>query len=177
MMSSSFNWTRLILSVLVAGTFGFGLLLLGAEVGWWQLYAQTPAQPINFPHTQHAGELGLDCTYCHAHVEESRHAGAPPLELCMDCHEGVATEKPEIQKLTRYYNEGTPVEWARIHNLPQYVYFSHKRHLKGGVDCSNCHGAVKQMEVIRQVRPLNMGWCVACHRAYDAPLECSTCHK
>lgn len=171
------NWTRLIITGMILGLFGLFLGILAAQTGWWQLYAQTPEQPIDFPHTKHAGQLGLACTYCHIHVEKSREAGAPPLSICMGCHQKIATDKPEIQKLTRYYNEKKPVEWGRIHNLPSFIYFSHKRHLKGGVDCSNCHGAVKQMAEVKQVRPLKMGWCVSCHRTYDAPLECSTCHK
>ena len=136
-----------------------------------------PAQPIAFSHAIHAGDMALDCTHCHQYVEISRHPGLPSVATCMECHEFAATDRPEIQKLTGYWQEGREVEWIKVYDLPWHVYFSHKRHVKADVDCANCHGDVTVQMPIRQVRSLKMGWCVSCHRENAAPTDCWTCHK
>jgi hypothetical protein len=159
------------------GYFGLFALVIGALGYGWVRDHRAPEQPIAFPHTIHAGQLGLPCTYCHLYVEKSRQAGAPYLETCMGCHRNVATDKPEIKKLAQYYESNTPIEWNRIHNLPEFVYFSHKRHIKAGLDCSACHGEMRGTVKVRQVRSLKMGWCVTCHKAKGAPRDCATCHK
>lgn len=166
-------------AILLAVTAYFGILLLVAAGLWvsWQRAGVAPDQPIAFPHTIHVSKLNLPCNFCHIYVDRSRHAGAPSLETCMSCHRAIATDREEIQKLTRYYEEKRPVEWNRVHSLPEHVYFSHKRHVKAGVDCSECHGKVGTMKKIRRVGSLKMGWCVSCHRARGAPLDCTTCHK
>ncbi len=136
-----------------------------------------PVQPIAFQHTVHAGKMQLPCTFCHRYVERARQAGIPSLSLCMSCHRSIATEREEIKKLTSFFEAGQPVYWSRVHQLPDFIYFSHKRHIKGGVLCATCHGEVAQMEVVHQVRSLEMGWCLACHRDRGAPTDCTTCHK
>lgn len=153
------------------------LLTLGVGVFRLRSMAAAPDQPIAFPHTIHAGKLSLPCDFCHLFVGRSREAGAPPLEKCMSCHRTVATDRDEIRKLTRFYEEKQPVEWIRIHSLPDFIYFSHKRHVKAGVDCSECHGNVREMKKIRRVSSLKMGWCVSCHRVRGASRDCATCHK
>jgi hypothetical protein len=155
------------------------VLVLTAGVGIARLRGLEPApgQPIDFPHTVHAGTLALPCDFCHAFAARARHAGAPPLETCMGCHRAIATEREEIRKLTRYYEEGRPVEWNRVYTLPDFIYFSHKRHVKAGVECSECHGDVREMEKIRRVSSLTMGWCVSCHRVRGASRDCAVCHK
>lgn len=159
------------------GYFGASVLLVA---GLWYLWCRTdpaPAQPIAFPHTVHAGQLRIPCTYCHVFVERSRHAGAPPVETCMGCHRTIATEREEIRKLTRNYEEKRPVQWVRVYALPDFIYFSHKRHVKAGVECATCHGNVAGMKRIRRVNELIMGWCVSCHRVRGASRDCATCHK
>lgn len=165
--------------ILLAVTAYFGVLLLIAAGLWvsWQRAGVAPDQPIAFPHTIHVSKLSLPCNFCHIFVDRSRHAGAPPLETCMSCHRSIATDREEIRKLTRHYEEKRPIEWNRVYSLPDFVYFSHKRHVKAGVDCSECHGKVGTMKKIRRVGLLTMGWCVSCHRARGAPRDCTTCHK
>lgn len=123
-----------------------------------------PTQPIAFSHKLHAGDLAMDCLYCHSSAEKSAHATIPSVDACMGCHSVVRTDRPEIQKLTKFYEEGVAIPWDRIHRLPDHAYFSHKAHVAAGVDCQTCHGPVETMEIVRQFESLNMGWCVSCHR-------------
>ena len=123
-----------------------------------------PDQPIPYSHKLHAGELGLDCRYCHVGVEKSPVALVPPVETCMNCHATVKIDSPHIQRLTAAYESGEPVEWERVHKLPDFVYFDHSVHVNSGVGCESCHGRVDAMEVVIQEKPLSMGWCLDCHR-------------
>jgi hypothetical protein len=166
-------------AILLVVTAYFGVLLLIAAGLWvsWHRSGLAPDQPIAFPHTIHVSKLNLPCNFCHIFVDRSPRAGAPPLSICMSCHRSIATDRQEIRKLTRHFDEKRPVEWKPVYYLPQYVYFSHKRHVKAGLDCSNCHGMVGTMKKIRRVGSLKMGWCVSCHRARGAPRDCATCHK
>lgn len=151
-----------------------------ALIGYfWQQNRKTPEQPINFSHQIHVSRVGLPCTHCHYSVEISQAAGIPPVETCMNCHQAVATDRPEIQKLTKYWEEQKPIPWKRVYKLPvrKYIYFSHKRHIKAGLECVNCHGNVEIMPVIKAVPKLEMGWCMSCHREKNASIDCATCHK
>jgi hypothetical protein len=164
-------------AIAAIGYFGLSVLLVA---GLWYLWYRTdpaPAQPIAFPHTVHAGQLQIPCTHCHAFAGRARSAGAPPLEICMGCHKTIATDREEIRKLTRHYEEKRPVPWARVYALPDFIYFSHKRHVKAGVACSTCHGDVAGMKRVRRVNELVMGWCVSCHKVLGASRDCATCHK
>ena len=136
-----------------------------------------PDQPIAFSHPIHAGDLALDCTYCHQTVEESRFPGIPDLDLCMGCHMTAVTDRPEIQKLTGYWEEGREVVWTKVYELPWHVHFTHKRHIRAEVECETCHGDVTVQMPVRRVRALQMGWCVSCHRDNGADTDCLTCHK
>ncbi len=136
-----------------------------------------PEQPIAFSHQIHAGDLALDCTHCHQTVEVSRFPGIPTTDVCMVCHEFTATDRPDIERLTRLHNEGRPVEWVKVHSVPWHVYFTHKRHIKAEVECTVCHSDVTVQLPVRQVRSFEMGMCVNCHRANGAPTDCLTCHK
>ena len=136
-----------------------------------------PEQPIAFSHQIHAGDLALDCTHCHQTVEVSRFPGIPTTDVCMVCHEFTATDRPDIERLTRLHNEGRPVEWVKVHSVPWHVYFTHKRHIKAEVECTVCHSDVTVQLPVRQVRSFEMGMCVNCHRANGAPTDCWTCHK
>ncbi len=168
-----------IVKLLIVGFFGF-LIVLALGRGYvWKIYRQTPVQPINFSHQIHVSKVGLQCTDCHTTVEKSTFAGIPPLQKCMSCHEKVATDRPEIQKLTEYWKKKEPVPWLRVYVIPvrNHVYFSHKRHIKAGVECRTCHGNVEVMPVMKRQRELQMGWCLSCHRANNAPDDCLTCHR
>ena len=136
-----------------------------------------PDQPIPFNHKIHSGDNKLDCRYCHAQVDKSAHAGVPPTSTCMNCHTNVAKNKKHIKWITQNYEENKPIQWIKVHNLPDHAYFNHSVHINRGVDCSQCHGNVPEMEKIQQVKSLNMGFCMDCHRDNNAPTDCSTCHR
>lgn len=123
-----------------------------------------PHQPIEYSHKLHADELGIDCRYCHANVENSQEAMIPPTQTCMGCHALVKPDSPKLEALRASWKSGKPVEWVRIHKLPDHVFFDHSAHVAVGVGCVNCHGRIDQMEVVMQVEPLSMGWCLDCHR-------------
>lgn len=157
----------------------FTVFMVGILIaGWhWRTFRKTPPQPIAFKHTIHAGQLGMACTFCHIFVDKSPEAGAPTLETCMTCHQSAAIDRPEVIKVRNAYFSKKPVAWKRLHKLPGFIYFSHKRHVKAGVDCTHCHGVIKEMAEVRKVRPHKMGWCVTCHRGTGASTDCATCHK
>ncbi len=147
-----------------------------------------PAQPIAFSHKVHAGMNGVDCNYCHTSARKSKHSGIPSANVCMNCHtyinEGAISGTAEIQKIydavgfdpqTRTYIEGyeqKPIEWVRIHNLPDHAYFNHSQHVvAGGIECQECHGPVEEMDVLYQHAPLTMDWCIECHRETEVKME------
>ncbi len=144
------------------------VILLGMAGSYiWQLDRNTgyaPDQPIPFSHKIHAGDFKMDCLYCHGSAEKGPHAGIPPMNVCTGCHSVVALDKDNIKILNKMYNDGQTVQWQRIHRLPDHVYFSHKWHLRAGVECSECHGDVAAMPLISQVKRLEMGDCLDCHR-------------
>ena len=123
-----------------------------------------PDQPIPFSHALHAGELGIDCRYCHNTVERSAHASIPPTQTCMNCHTQIHAESVLLDPLRKSYESGESVPWVRIHDLPDYAYFSHEAHVNRGVSCVSCHGRIDTMEVVYQHEPLSMSWCLECHR-------------
>jgi hypothetical protein len=135
-----------------------------------------PTQPIPFSHTIHAGTNKIPCLYCHGNAERSRHATVPASNVCMNCHIVVATDKPNIQTLTKMWNAQQTIPWVQVHRLPDHVYFPHKWHVAKGIACQQCHGEVQTMDVVKQVAPLKMGWCIQCHRQNQATQECSACH-
>ena len=147
-----------------------------------------PAQPIAFSHKVHAGMNGVDCNYCHTSARKSKHSGIPSANVCMNCHtyinEGAISGTSEIQKIydavgfdpqTRTYIKGyeqKPIEWVRIHNLPDHAYFNHSQHVvAGGLECQECHGPVEEMDVLYQYSPLTMDWCIECHRETEVKME------
>jgi hypothetical protein len=156
--------------IILLGAFGYQVKMLTTDamrLGRQQNYA--PDQPIKFSHKVHVGENGIDCMYCHTTVEEGKSAGIPATNLCMNCHvlirEGTNSGKFEIAKVVEASETGKPVDWVRIHNLPDHVFFSHAVHVGSGkLDCNACHGAVEEMDIMRQESDLSMGWCVNCHR-------------
>jgi hypothetical protein len=142
-----------------------------------------PKQPIFFRHDIHAGQLKMECQYCHYSVAVSSEPGIPSMQTCMGCHLAVAgkdsTNRAEIQKLKDAWNEGKPVEWVRIHSVARHVHFPHQRHIKamGPNACANCHGNVARMPQVFQVQNVNnMGWCINCHLERNVSRDCTACH-
>jgi len=135
-----------------------------------------PKQPIDFSHKLHAGEMDIPCEYCHSSARRSFSAGIPPTNTCMGCHKYVATDKEAIKFLTEKYEKNEPIEWVKVHDLPDFVRFPHKRHVQAKLACQECHGKVEEMTVAEQHAPLQMGWCVECHKQKKAPINCYTCH-
>jgi len=153
-------------------------------VGVYQGYQ--PEQPIKFSHELHAGQNQIACVYCHSGVEKSKHANIPSANVCMNCHayiqEGPNYGKEEISKIyaaldynpeTRVYgNNPKPIQWVRVHNLPDHVYFNHSQHVTvGKIECTQCHGPIDSMAVVQQYSPLTMGWCINCHRETEVKFE------
>lgn len=157
--------------VFLVAALGFKAVINGLfSVGVQQGYA--PKQPIAFSHKIHAGQYEIDCKYCHVGVMKGKIATIPSVNICMNCHNqiktGTTTGDGEIAKIVSAYNENRPIEWVRIHNLPDLAYFNHAQHVNvGGVECQTCHGPVEEMDVVRQHSLLTMGWCIDCHRKTD----------
>jgi len=124
----------------------------------------SPKQPVPFSHALHAGELGMDCRYCHTTVDKGARAAIPSTEICMNCHATIAPESPALLPVRESYASGKPIRWVRVHDLPDFVYFDHSAHVTRGVSCVSCHGRVDTMDQVTQVETLRMGWCLECHR-------------
>ncbi len=124
-----------------------------------------PDQPIAYSHKVHAGDNKISCLYCHVGAEKGRHAGIPPANLCMNCHTQIKKDSPEIGKIKDALEKNKPIEWVKVHRLPDFAYFNHSQHVTANVSCQECHGAVETMTRMRQDKPLTMGSCMECHRA------------
>ena len=162
----------------------FGILLVAVVLG-----AAAPAvmrsdfqtgansnveQPVQFSHAHHVGGMGIDCRYCHTSVETSSFANIPPTKTCMNCHSQIWVTSPYLEPVRASWRTGQSLQWVRVHNLPDFVYFNHSIHIKKGVGCETCHGRLDQMPGIWQVNTLQMEWCLGCHRApekYVRPRE------
>ncbi len=123
-----------------------------------------PEQPVEFSHAIHVGELGMDCRYCHTTVEQAAFAAIPPTATCMSCHTNIHPKSIKLLKVRESYQTGQPIEWVKVHDLPDYAYFDHAAHVNKGVSCLECHGRIDRMEVVHQAEELSMGWCLDCHR-------------
>jgi hypothetical protein len=149
-------------------------ILLAYGVAWsdWVTYHdQVIEQPIPFSHQHHVAGLGIDCRYCHTSVENSQYAGIPPTKTCMTCHSQIWLHAPMLQPVRDSWTTAVPIQWTRVHDLPDYVYFDHSIHIAKGVGCSTCHGDVSQMPLIRRVVNLQMRWCIDCHREPEKHLR------
>lgn len=139
----------------------------GTALGRQESYE--PDQPIKFSHTVHVADNQIDCQYCHTTVRTSKSAGIPGVDICWNCHsivrEGSYSGRHQINKVVEAWESGTPIQWIRVHNLQDHVFFSHAQHVEvGKVECATCHGAIEEMDRVRQVSDLSMGWCINCHR-------------
>lgn len=169
------RWANYLLPALIVGviggalyapvvvTFGFGPTT--TDVGY------QPVQPVPFSHAVHAGQLGMDCRYCHTTVEKAGFAAVPATQTCMNCHTSIRHDSPKLTKVRESWTTGAPVEWIKVHDLPDYAYFNHSAHINKGVGCASCHGRIDQMEVVYQHAPLSMGWCIDCHRQPEKHLR------
>jgi hypothetical protein len=144
--------------------------LLGGAVGMLHVSGYTTGQndfidqPIQFSHAHHVGGMGIDCRYCHTSVEEAGFAGIPPTRTCMNCHSQIWATAPILEPVRASFRDNTPLEWTRVHDLPDFVYFNHSIHVAKGVGCATCHGPVDQMPLVYQFASLTMQWCLDCHR-------------
>ncbi len=157
--------------------------LIGLVLGYYANAAfypgTTPEQPINFSHRIHAGDFEIPCMYCHTQARRSISAGVPSVNKCVGCHNEVATDRPQIRKVINYFDNKEPIPWVKVHDLPDFVYFPHKRHVQADVACQTCHGPVETMEKVTRMAPVKMGECLACHKENEVEhgLDCWTCHK
>ena len=138
---------------------------------------QAPKQPITFSHKIHAGEYQIACLYCHANARRSLVAGIPSLQLCMGCHKITAADKPDVQKLKTAWEQRQPIAWVKVFDQPDFVYFSHKRHVVKGITCQTCHGPIETMDRVRRAVSLGMKQCINCHLAKQVSIDCWVCHK
>ena len=123
-----------------------------------------PAQPVPYSHKLHAGDLGLDCFYCHYTVYKAAFAAVPPTQVCMNCHTKVKDQSPRLELVRESFRTGQAIPWVHIHRLPDFVFFNHEAHVTAGVSCVSCHGRIDQMAEVHQEKPLNMAFCLECHR-------------
>lgn len=130
-----------------------------------------PEQPVPFSHALHAGQLGMDCRYCHTTVFKSAFAAIPPTQTCMNCHTKIKADSPKLLAVRESFVSGKPIPWQKVHDLPDYAYFNHAAHVNKGVSCVSCHGRVDTMEVVYQAQQLSMSWCLDCHRSPEKHLR------
>jgi cytochrome c7-like protein/class III cytochrome C family protein len=153
----------IIVGALLAG--GALALLLGlARSPYVNNIGVSREQPVPFSHKHHINGLGVDCRYCHFSVEETAFAGIPAIKTCMTCHSQIWTEAPILEPIRTSYRTDKAIEWVRVHDLPDFVYFNHSIHVRKGVGCETCHGRVDQMPLMRKVNSLDMQWCIECHK-------------
>ncbi len=160
-------------NALVRATLIGGVVLVGV-LGWmgWALAHSgyitgqnvTVEQVVPFSHDHHVSGLGIDCRYCHTAVETSSFAGIPPTATCFNCHKLIWKDAPMLEPVRESMRTGKPLVWNRVHDLPDFVYFDHSIHIAKGVGCASCHGRIDQMKLVRQDQPLQMAWCLDCHR-------------
>lgn len=169
------RWTNKIPAVLI-----IGIVFLAIAITFFFWYygspryteiGYRPKQPAPYSHKLHAGDLGLDCRYCHYDIEVSPVANVPPTQVCMNCHKQILTESEKLLPVRESWASGVPIQWVRVHKLPDFAFFNHRAHLRAGVGCASCHGNVANMEVVQVVTPLSMSWCLNCHRNPDMTLR------
>lgn len=158
-------------ALVVLGLLYVGAIFVGVAAPATTDVGYTPQQPVAYSHALHAGQLGIDCRYCHNTVEVSAGAAIPPTQTCMNCHAKIRIDSPKLAMVRDSFSTGLPINWVRVHDLPDYVYFDHSAHARRGVGCVSCHGRIDTMEVVSQIAPLSMGWCLDCHRAPEKHLR------
>ncbi len=144
--------------IYVAFLVAYGFSPKSLDVGY------QPVQPVAFSHAMHAGQLGLDCRYCHSTVDRASFAAVPATQVCMNCHTQIRKDSPKLAEVRSSYETGSAIPWVEVHKLPDYAYFDHSAHVNRGVSCVECHGRIDTMERVTRVKELSMGWCLNCHR-------------
>ena len=162
------EWTNklpiyLLAAALVVGVGGVGFLWYYGSPKYTDVGFR-PEQPVEYSHKLHAGDLGIDCRYCHYSVEKSAVANVPPTQVCMNCHTMVKPDSEKLTKIRQSFSTDIPMQWVRVHKVGEYAYFNHSIHIDRGVSCVSCHGNIAEMEKVTQSQPLSMSWCLACHR-------------
>ncbi|MBI4483177.1 MAG: cytochrome c3 family protein [Acidobacteria bacterium] len=152
------------------------LATLGS-VAVWHSRGKPLEQPIAFSHRVHVVQNKIDCAYCHEHFRRYAVAGTPSVELCVTCHSGLRTSNSEAKKLFTFWEKRHEIPWVRLHQLPDHVVFTHKRHVRAGIACETCHGTIGQSDSFVREVDHSMGKCVDCHEQRGASIECWTCHK
>ena len=167
----------IVLAAAVIAIIGFLLLRAVAR-------SEPTRQPIEFDHWQHVTKGGdeapqLECTFCHEHVDKSAHATIPNITTCMGCHESIKTESPEIQKLAAFAERKEQPPWKRVYWLAPEAnaYYTHKPHIKAGIECTTCHGKIGEMHRVRREVNQTMGWCIECHQTRSVSVDCYVCHR
>lgn len=162
------KWTNRLPLYVVTGAVLFGG---GLVAGFWYWFTPKytrvgyqPIQPVAFSHATHAGQLGMDCRYCHNGVERSWYSNIPAAATCMNCHNQVLKDDPRLALVRESAQSGKPIPWVQVHKLPDYVYFNHAVHVNRGVSCVSCHGQIQTMEEVQHAQPLSMTFCLDCHR-------------
>ena len=153
----------MILGVVLAGT-AFYVYTQVARSSYLTGRYLEKQQPVQFSHKHHVGDDGIDCRYCHTSVETAASAGIPSTAVCMNCHKQIWADSPYLEPVRASFKTGKPLEWIRVHDLPDFVFFNHSIHVNKGVGCSTCHGRVDQMPIAYQASTLQMEWCLECHR-------------
>jgi hypothetical protein len=153
-----------VLALVVLANLALAVVLLVARSPYITNQRVTRNQPLQFSHKHHVGDDGIDCRYCHTSVESSAYAGIPPTKTCMNCHSVLFNNVAYLEPIRESYRTDESIQWVKVHRLADYVYFNHSIHINKGIGCSTCHGAVNQMPLMFQASPLNMDWCLACHR-------------
>jgi hypothetical protein len=158
-------WARASLITLFCLVLGLGWLVLILQRSDYVTTANTfREQPVQFSHQHHVGGVGLDCRYCHTSVEVSPSAGIPPTKTCINCHSQIWVTSPYLEPVRASFRDDRPLQWVRVHDLPDFVYFNHSIHVTKGVGCETCHGRVDRMPLMLQKASLQMEWCLDCHR-------------
>ena len=152
----------------------FGLLIFVGFLGWLTMAVDRSSavtrqnlvieQPVPFSHDHHVGEIGIDCRYCHTTVEKSSSAGLPPTQTCMGCHSVIFADAPLLEPVRASFRDSKPIEWNRVYDLPDFVYFNHSIHVAKGIGCTTCHGDIGKMPLTWKASSLQMEWCLECHR-------------
>jgi hypothetical protein len=153
----------MVVGALLAGG-GLALVLGLARSPYVNNIGVSREQPVPFSHKHHVNGIGIDCRYCHTSVEDAAFAGIPAVKTCMTCHSQIWTEAPILEPIRASYRTDKAIEWLRVHDLPDFVYFNHSIHVRKGVGCEVCHGRVDQMPLMRKVNSLDMQWCIQCHK-------------
>lgn len=166
-----------LIGALIAAAVALAMVLAYIYVLPLDLLDRSPVQPIAFSHKIHAGDNGIPCLFCHRAASKSAIAGIPAVADCRACHLFIAQDKPEVKKLTGYWERKEPIPWVRVYWVPDFVYFPHKMHVRAGLACGQCHGNVAGMARITRRQKLKMGWCLGCHKQHKASIDCWTCHK